>query len=226
MDNVKIGDKVIAISVDDSIGDYEIGDTLTVVRQIPQSWSFIEGNEVEIAAFTTSMFAGENKKRFVLIQNELAEGIAVNVTINDGENDLSGIGKEIIDKFNAQKNGITFQGEPLGVARPVLETRKIGKDQMHMVNDGFPLALRHLAQIMTWAAEVKQYKLHDWRNLPNADVEFPSAEGRHANDNSIQKSMGLKALERVDHESGKLHIGHKVFNALCELELVLRGDIE
>lgn len=117
-------------------------------------------------------------------------------------------------------------GSLLGVARPVLETRKIGKDQMHMVNDGFPLALRHLAQIMTWAAEVKQYKLHDWRNLPNPDTEFPSAEYRHSSDNSIQKAEGLSALERVDHESGKLHIGHKVFNALCELELILSGKIK
>lgn len=114
----------------------------------------------------------------------------------------------------------------LGVYRPKLEDRKVGKVQMHMVDDGFPNALRHIAEIMTWAEKTKGYKLHDWANLPNADIEFPSAEYRHKNDNSIQKSQGLSALERVDHESGKLHVGHKIFNALCELELILRGVIK
>lgn len=118
------------------------------------------------------------------------------------------------------------KSETLGVYRPNLEDRKIGKVQMHMVDDGFPNALRHIAEIMTWAEKTKGYKLHDWANLPNADIEFPSAEYRHKNDNSIQKSQGLSALERVDHESGKLHVGHKIFNALCELELILRGVIK
>lgn len=116
--------------------------------------------------------------------------------------------------------------EPLGVYRPVLEDRKVGKVPMHMVNDGFPLALKAVAEIMGWARDVKGYKLHDWRNLPEADLAFPSAEYRHANENSIQKAQGLSALERVDHESGKLHIAHKVFNALAELELVLSGKIK
>lgn len=112
------------------------------------------------------------------------------------------------------------------IARPILAERKVGKCQMHMVDDGFPRALRHIAEIMTWADEAKQYKLHDWRNLPNPDIEFPAAEYRHKNDNSTQKAEGLSALERVDPESGKLHIGHKLFNALCELELVLAGKIK
>lgn len=112
------------------------------------------------------------------------------------------------------------------IARPILAERKVGKCQMHMVDDGFPRALRHIAEIMTWADEAKQYKLHDWRNLPNPDIEFPAAEYRHKNDNSTQKAEGLSALERVDPESGKLHIGHKLFNALCELELVLSGKIK
>lgn len=112
------------------------------------------------------------------------------------------------------------------IARPTLEERKVGKVQMHMVQDGFPRALKHIAEIMGWAAEVKQYKLHDWRNLPNAHVEFPSAGYRHGNENSIQKSEGLPALERKDHESGKLHLGHEIFNKIAELELILAGVIK
>lgn len=114
----------------------------------------------------------------------------------------------------------------LGVYRPNLEDRKVGKIPMHMVVDGFPNALKAVAEVMGWAADVKGYKLHDWRNLPNADVEFPAAEARHANENSIQKVSGLQALDRTDHESKKLHVAHKVFNALAELELILCGKIE
>lgn len=114
----------------------------------------------------------------------------------------------------------------LGVYRPNLEDRKVGKVGMHMVVDGFPRALREVAKVMTWAAEHKGYKLHDWRNLPNADVELPAAEYRHQNDSCIQKAEGVPAIERTDHESKLLHSAHKVFNALAELELVLAGVIK
>lgn len=114
----------------------------------------------------------------------------------------------------------------LGVYRPNLEDRKVGKVGMHMVVDGFPRALREVAKVMTWAAEHKGYKLHDWRNLPNADVELPAAEYRHQNDSCIQKAEGVPAIERTDHESKLLHSAHKVFNALAEMELVLAGVIK
>lgn len=114
----------------------------------------------------------------------------------------------------------------LGVYRPNLEDRKVGKVQMHMVDDGFPNALREVAKVMTWAADAKGYKLHDWKNLPQADVAFPSAGYRHRNDNSIQKALGLSASERVDHESALLHKAHEAFNVLAELELILTGAIK
>lgn len=116
--------------------------------------------------------------------------------------------------------------ESLGMYRPNIETRKVGKVQQHMVDDGFPNALKAVAEVMTWAANNKGYKLHDWKNLPDADIEFPSAEGRHRTENSIQKASGLKALERTDHESNLLHVAHKVFNGLAELELILTGVIK
>ena len=118
------------------------------------------------------------------------------------------------------------QPEDLGVYRPELGTRKVGKTPLHMVFDGFPHALQHVAEIMGWAEEKKGYKLHDWKNLPGAALEFPAANYRHANDNSKQKSLGVTVQGRVDHESAKLHIGHQVFNLLAELELVLTGKVE
>lgn len=116
--------------------------------------------------------------------------------------------------------------ETLGVHRPALEDRKVGKVGMHMVIDGFPRALREVARVMTWAEQVKGYKLNDWVNLPNAEIEFPAAEYRHQNDNSIMKSEGTPAIERTDHESNLLHAAHKVFNSLAELELILQGKIK
>lgn len=246
INEVEVGDKVLAICVDEGIGEYEIGDVLTVVGNTGYH-AYIYGDEIEIAALTTSMFAEENRKKFVLLTDfsdiviprgfglfgeNTNEYLITSDRLKENPNKKYAVAGDVNVTITSQGDEVNpsdigkFVSEALGVARPILETRKIGKDQMHMVNDGFPLALRHLAQIMTWAAEAKQYKLHDWRNLPDADIEFPSAEYRHANDNSIQKAEGLSALERVDHESGKLHIGHKIFNALCELELVLRGDIK
>lgn len=116
--------------------------------------------------------------------------------------------------------------ETLGIHRPALEDRKVGKVGMHMVIDGFPRALREVARVMTWAESEKGYKLNDWVNLPNAEIEFPAAEYRHQNDNSIMKSEGTPAIERTDHESNLLHAAHKVFNSLAELELILQGKIK
>lgn len=113
----------------------------------------------------------------------------------------------------------------LGIYRPDIETRKVGKVPMHMAIDGFPLALTHIAEIMGWASEAKGYKLHDWRNLPNAKEAFPAAGYRHMIENAKMKAEDVHPISRVDHESGKLHIGHHVFNLLAELELILSGKI-
>lgn len=115
---------------------------------------------------------------------------------------------------------------PNEIARPILSERKVGKVPVHMVIDGFPRALREVGKVLGWAADAKQYKLHDWKNLPDADIEFPSAGYRHMFDNSEMKSDGIPAIERVDHESHKLHLAHEIFNKLAELELVLTGVIK
>jgi hypothetical protein len=146
--------------------------------------------------------------------------------VADGGVVTAGLGLGLIGEQCPETTITVERAEQLGVYRPNLEDRKVGKVGMHMVIDGFPRALREVAKVMTWAADAKGYKLHDWRNLPNADVAFPSAEYRHQNDNSIMKSEGTPAIERTDHESNLLHAAHKIFNGLAELELILTGVIK
>jgi hypothetical protein len=112
------------------------------------------------------------------------------------------------------------------IARPILEERKIGKVQMDLFDSGFPNAVMEVAKVMTWAAENKGYKPHDWVNLPDAETSFPSAASRHRVKSLIQKVEGLPVSERVDEESAILHKAHEAFNILAELELMLRGKIK
>lgn len=114
--------------------------------------------------------------------------------------------------------------EELGVFRPELETRKIGKIRVELVDDGFPLALREVAQVMTWAQTAKGYKDHDWQNLPNAEIALAAAASRHRTDHIKQRVVdGLDIVECVDVESGLLHKAHEAFGVLAQLELMLRG---
>lgn len=112
----------------------------------------------------------------------------------------------------------------LGVYRPELDTRKIGKIRVELVDDGFPLALREVAKVMTWAQTAKGYKDHDWQNLPNAEIALAAAASRHRTDYIDQRVIqGLPALECVDPESSLVHKAHEAFGVLSQLELLLRG---
>lgn len=114
--------------------------------------------------------------------------------------------------------------EELGVYRPELETRKIGKIRVELVDDGFPLALREVAKVMTWAQTAKGYKDHDWQNLPNAEIALAAAASRHRTDYIDQRVIqGMPALECVDPESSLVHKAHEAFGVLSQLELLLRG---
>lgn len=112
------------------------------------------------------------------------------------------------------------------IAKPVLEERKIGKVKMQLFDEGFPNAVMEIAKVMSWAEQNKGYKPNDFKNLPNADVEFSAAASRHKLKGLIQKDAGLPPLERVDEESGIVHLAHAAFNILAELELVLTGRIK
>ncbi|UAV84598.1 hypothetical protein PHB09_103 [Pseudomonas phage PHB09] len=114
----------------------------------------------------------------------------------------------------------------LGVYRPELETRKVGKVRVELLDDGFPLALREIAKVMTWAQDAKGYKDHDWQNLPNAEVALAAAASRHRTDHIKQRVVeGLPIEQCVDTESNLLHKAHEAFGVLAQLELMLRGDI-
>lgn len=113
----------------------------------------------------------------------------------------------------------------LGVYRPALETRKVGKIRVELVDDGFPLALREVAKVMTWAQTAKGYKDHDWQNLPNAEIALAAAASRHRTDHIKQRVVDDYAIEDcVDPESALLHKAHEAFGVLAQLELMLRGE--
>ena len=140
------------------------------------------------------------------------------------EQELS-VGK--IEYFNEEElELLTTATRTASIARPILEERKIGKVQMNLFDEGFPNAVMEVAKVMTWAAENKGYKPHDWVNLPDAESSFPSAASRHRVKSLIQKVSGLPVSGCVDEESGILHKAHEAFNILAELELLLRGKIK
>lgn len=115
----------------------------------------------------------------------------------------------------------------LGTFRPVLETRKVGKVRVELVDDGFPLALREIAKVMTWAQTAKGYKDHDWQNLPNAQIQLAAAASRHRTDHITQHIVFDKPLlECVDPESKLVHKAHEAFGVLAQLELMLRERAE
>lgn len=117
--------------------------------------------------------------------------------------------------------------EELGTFRPVLETRKDGKVRVELVDDGFPLALREIAKVMTWAQTAKGYKDHDWQNLPNAQEQLAAAASRHRTDQIEQHVVrGVPLLECVDPESRLVHKAHEAFGVLAQLELMLRERAE
>jgi hypothetical protein len=112
------------------------------------------------------------------------------------------------------------------IARPVLEERKIGKIAIELFDEGFPNAIMAVSEVMTWAAEYKGYKPHDWKNLPQAETAFLAAGSRHRVKRHIQTAEGLSPIERVDDESHLLHLAHEAFNVLAQLELTITGRIQ
>lgn len=122
---------------------------------------------------------------------------------------------------------LALPGEELGTFRPVLETRKVGKVRVELVDDGFPLALREVAKVMTWAQTAKGYKDHDWQNLPDAQVQLAAAASRHRTDQIMMHVVqGKPLLECTDPESKLVHKAHEAFGVLAQLELMLRERAE
>jgi hypothetical protein len=99
-----------------------------------------------------------------------------------------------------------------------LETRKNGKNQMELVDTGFPNALMVLGEVMTWAANNKGYLPNDWKDIPNPKMSLLGAASRHRN----KRLMG----QEFDDESGLPHLAHEAFNVLAQLELLMMGKLE
>lgn len=121
---------------------------------------------------------------------------------------------------------VAIATESGNIARPVLEERKIGKIAIELFDHGFPNAIMAVGEVMTWAAEHKGYKPHDWKNLPNAEVAFDAAGSRHRIKRHIQSGKGLTAQLCTDEESDLLHLAHEAFNVLAQLELVITNRIQ
>lgn len=131
-----------------------------------------------------------------------------------------------IEYFNEDELELLSVSKDNNIARPILDERKVGKVQMSLYDEGFPNAIMEVAKVMSWAAEYKGYKPHDWKSLPNADTEFSAAASRHKVKGFIQKVNGVHPLQRTDEESNIAHLAHTAFNVLAELELVLTGVIK
>ena len=116
--------------------------------------------------------------------------------------------------------------EAPSIARPVLEERKIGKIAIELFDEGFPNAVMAVSEVMTWAAENKGYKPHDWKNLPNPDTAFLAAGSRHKVKRHIQRAAGVDHIDCTDEESNLLHLAHEAFNVLAQLELVITNRIQ
>ena len=99
-----------------------------------------------------------------------------------------------------------------------LEARKNDKNQMELVDTGFPNALMVLGEVMTWAAKNKGYLANDWKDIPNPSMSLLGAASRHRN-------KRLKG-EEFDDESGLPHLAHEVFNVLAQLELLMMGKLK
>ena len=100
---------------------------------------------------------------------------------------------------------------------PSLETRKNDKNQMELVDTGFPNALLMLGEVMTWAAKNKGYLANDWKDIPNPQMSLLGAASRHRN-------KRLKG-EEFDDESGLPHLAHEAFNVMAQLELLIMGKL-
>jgi len=100
---------------------------------------------------------------------------------------------------------------------PSLETRKNDKNQMELVDTGFPNALLMLGEVMTWAAKNKGYLPNDWKEIPNPQMSLLGAASRHRN-------KRLKG-EEFDDESGLPHLAHEAFNVMAQLELLIMGKL-
>lgn len=90
--------------------------------------------------------------------------------------------------------------------------RDTGKPRFDLLEDGCPDALLDVVKVMTWAVEVKAYRAHSWKEVPEARRRYRAAMSRHRN--------ALARGELLDEESGLPHEAHIACNAIFLAQLL------
>ena len=89
-----------------------------------------------------------------------------------------------------------------------------GKVRVGLVMDGFARALWAVSEVGTFGA--RKYAENGWMSVPNGIARYHDAAARH----DLKMAMG----ETHDKDSDLLHLAHKAWNVLAELELRLRDE--
>lgn len=192
---------------------FKIGDYVTVTNRL-YSWQEDTRTTVPVGTILRVIDNNEDTSYYCSIQNKTIEIEGLDL---DHPEDYF----KLVDKLTYEyltHDNTTPHDISGNIARPILEERKVGKLMIHLFDDGFPNAIWEIAKLMTWANDEKGYRPHDWKQLPNAEVEFAAAASRHR--------MKPKLGEMYDPESKLLHKAHEAFNVLAELELMLTGKIK
>lgn len=91
-----------------------------------------------------------------------------------------------------------------------------GKAMVGLMKRDFSKALAYVAEVTSYG--VKKYNQPgSWRQVENALVRYEDALGRH--------DLAM-CYEDIDEESKLLHAGHRAWNALATLELILEKSNE
>lgn len=88
-----------------------------------------------------------------------------------------------------------------------------GKPMVGLMLQGFPRALRAVAEVTTYGA--KKYSPNGWMHVPDGFNRYSDAMGRHL---LLETEEGP-----YDGESQCLHAAMVAWNALARLELMMRG---
>ncbi len=88
-----------------------------------------------------------------------------------------------------------------------------GKIRPALIIEGFPRALKAVAQVGTYGAQ--KYTDNGWKEVPDGVKRYTDAMYRHL----LAEADG----ELFDKESSLSHAAHAAWNALARLELMLRG---
>lgn len=108
--------------------------------------------------------------------------------------------------------------ESMDTFRVIPEGKKYdeGKNRMGLVLQGFSNALWEVGRVGTFGAN--KYSPNSWQNLTNGKERYLDALCRHL----FKHLQG----EKVDDESGLLHLSHLAWNSLCLLEFELKEKQE